>query len=78
MTATLSARGQLVIPALIRKRRHLKPGTQVKFVDTGTAILLVPVPKDPFTEARGSLKGVLSSDQVIAARRKERRREHGR
>ena len=78
MTATLSARGQLVIPAPIRKRRHLKPGTKVKFVDTGTAILLVPIPKDPFASARGSLKGVLSSSQVMTARREERRRDHAR
>ncbi len=77
MTVTLSSKGQLVIPAAIRKRRHLKPGTKVKFVDTGTAILLVPIPKDPFTAARGSLKGILSSSDVIAARREARRREHG-
>ena len=76
MTATLSARGQLVLPAPIRKRRHLKPGMKVEFVDTGTAILLVPIPKDPFAAARGSLKGILSSHDVIVARREERRREH--
>ncbi len=77
MTSTLSARGQLVIPAPIRKRRHLKPGVKLEFVDTGTAILLVPLPKDPFAASRGSLKGILSSAEVIAARRQERRREHG-
>lgn len=74
MTVTLSSRGQLVIPAPIRKRRHLKAGTKVECVDTGTAILLVPLPKDPFAAARGSLKGVLSSADVITARREERAR----
>ncbi len=78
MTVTLSSRGQLVLPALIRKRRHLKPGTKIEFVDTGTAILLVPLPKDPFAASRGSLKGILSSADLIAARRAERQREHGR
>ena len=78
MTATLSARGQLVIPAEIRRRRHLKPGTKIEFVDTGTAIVLVPLPKDPFTASRGSLKGLLSYKDVIEARREDRRREHGR
>lgn len=78
MTVTLSSRGQLVLPALIRKRRHLKPGTKVEFIDTGTAIILVPLPKDPFAASRGSLKGILGTADVIAARRTERRREHGR
>jgi AbrB family looped-hinge helix DNA binding protein len=78
MTATLSARGQLVIPAPIRKHRHLKPGAKIKFVDTGSAILLIPIPKDPFRAAYGSLKGIVSSEDVIAARREERRREHAR
>jgi len=78
MTATLSVRGQLVIPAPIRKRWHLKPGTKVEFVDTGSGILLVPIPKDPFAASRGILKGILSSADVIAARREDRRRKHGR
>lgn len=78
MTATLSARGQLVIPAVIRKRRHLKPGAKVKFVDTGTALLLIPLPKDPFTAARGRLKGIVGSADVMAMRQQERRREHAR
>ncbi len=78
MTVTLSARGQLVIPAEIRKNRHLKPGMKVKLVDTGTAIILVPIPKNPFAAARGSLKGLLSSQDVLDARREERRREHAR
>ena len=78
MTVTLSARGQLVIPSEIRKNRHLKPGMKIKLVDTGTAILLVPIPKDPFAASRGRLKGLLSCKDVIEARREERRREHGR
>lgn len=82
MTVTLSSRGQLVLPALIRKRRHLKAGTKIEFVDTGTAILLVPLPKDPFAASRGSLKGIVSSDDVMVARRADRardeRRFHGR
>ena len=76
MTATLSSRGQLVIPAPLRKRRHLKPGVKFEFIDTGTVIVLVPLPKDPFAASRGILKGILGSSDVIAARRQERRRAH--
>ena len=39
--ATLSEKGQIVIPAEIRARFGLTPGTQVEFVDEGGAIRLV-------------------------------------
>ncbi len=39
--ATLTEKGQIVIPAEIRARYHLTPGTQVEFVDEGGTIRLV-------------------------------------
>lgn len=48
---TLTEKGQIVIPADIRARYDLTPGTQVEFVDEGGAIRLVVrrrvVPTDP-------------------------------
>ena len=49
--ATLTEKGQIVIPAEIRARYELTPGTQVEFVDDGGSIRLlvrrrVP-PSDP-------------------------------
>ncbi len=38
--ATLTAKGQIVIPAEIRARHELTPGTQVEFVDEGGVIRL--------------------------------------
>jgi AbrB family looped-hinge helix DNA binding protein len=47
----LSEKGQIVIPAEIRARYDLKPGTQVEFVDDGGTIRLVVLrrlaPSDP-------------------------------
>lgn len=40
-TATLTEKGQIVIPARIRARHGLTPGTQVEFVDDGSGIRLV-------------------------------------
>ena len=40
-TATLTAKGQIVIPADIRARHGLTPGTQVEFVDDGGVIRLI-------------------------------------
>lgn len=39
--ATLTAKGQVVIPAEIRERYGLVPGTRVEFVDDGGGIRLV-------------------------------------
>jgi AbrB family looped-hinge helix DNA binding protein len=39
--ATLTEKGQIVIPAEIRARHGLTPGTQVEFVDEGGTIRLV-------------------------------------
>jgi AbrB family looped-hinge helix DNA binding protein len=39
--ATLTAKGQIVIPAEIRTRHELTPGTQVEFVDEGGVIRLL-------------------------------------
>lgn len=50
-TATLTVKGQVVIPAEIRARHGLTPGTQVEFVDDGGVIRLIVrrkvAPSDP-------------------------------
>jgi AbrB family looped-hinge helix DNA binding protein len=40
-TTTLGEKGQIVIPADIRARYELTPGTQVEFVDEGGVIRLL-------------------------------------
>lgn len=49
--ATLTERGQIVVPADIRRKYGLTPGTQVEFVDDGGTIRLVVrrrvTPSDP-------------------------------
>jgi AbrB family looped-hinge helix DNA binding protein len=76
MTATVSAKGQLVIPAGIRKRYHLSPKSKVEVFDTGHSIIIRPVGKDdPFLASRGILKGKVSTKDLLAMRRQERARE---
>lgn len=77
MTVTVSAKGQLVIPSVIRKRYHLQPKSKVNIVDTGHSIVIVPLPKgDPFLASRGLLKGRFSTKEFLQMRRAERAREH--
>lgn len=50
-TATLTEKGQVVIPAEIRARHGLTAGTQIEFVDDGGVIRLIVrrqvAPSDP-------------------------------
>lgn len=49
-TATLSERGQIVVPADIRRKYGLSAGTQVEFVDDGGSIRLVIRRRVPHTD----------------------------
>jgi AbrB family looped-hinge helix DNA binding protein len=76
MTATISAKGQLVIPAAIRRHYRLTPKSKVDILDTGYAIVILPAPKgDAFSASRGLLKGKFSTKEFLKFRREERARE---
>lgn len=77
MAVKVSSKGQLVIPAAVRKRYHIGPGSHMEVLDTGQEIVLVPVPKDAFRASRGMLKGY-SVKEFLQWRRQERQREHAR
>lgn len=77
MAVTVSSKGQLVIPASVRKRYHIVPGSRVEVLDIGQEIVLVPIPKHAFRASRGLLKGY-SVREFLRWRQQERRREHAR
>jgi AbrB family looped-hinge helix DNA binding protein len=54
--ATLSARGQIVIPAELRKRLSLLPGASFRLYDKGDKIVLIRETKDPVGQGFGILK----------------------
>lgn len=75
MTITVSARGQMVIPASIRKRYGIGQKSEVELLDLGKEVVIVPIPEKSMAKSRGTLKGV-SADDLIRERRNLRRREH--
>lgn len=75
MTITVSDRGQMVIPASIRKRYGIKPHGKVELLDLGKEIVIVPILEQSLSKSKGILKG-LSTYDLIKARRKLRRQEH--
>lgn len=55
-TMNVLSKGQIVIPAEIRHRYGIKPGTPVEIREVGDHLELYLLPSDPIAAFRGSLK----------------------
>lgn len=67
MISTISAKGWVVIPAELRRKYHLTPGTKVVIVDNHGVLTIIPTTEDPIEkgEVNGAVKRTsLSSDLV--------------
>ena len=75
-TATISAKGWVVIPAAYRKKYGIKPGDRVRIVDYGGVLSLVPDLSDPIRDAAGMLQGQSSlTAALLEDRARDRQRE---
>jgi len=73
---TISQKGWVVIPAELRKKYGLTPGTRIQMVDYGGGITIVPLLENPAREAFGMFAGKTSLTQALLAERaKDRLRE---
>jgi AbrB family looped-hinge helix DNA binding protein len=72
MNVRLSQKGWIVIPAALREKYGLKPGIEVRVVDYGGVISIVPVQPDAIHIGAGLLRGEDSLTQAIV---EEHRRE---
>ena len=72
MASHLSRKGQVVIPAELRKKYQLKPGARIAVEEQKGQIVIVPLPEDPIAASFGILKdaGPLLED-LLAERREE-------
>lgn len=62
-------RGRLVVPAELRERLHLDPGTPLVFVETGRGLVLAT--RDQVKAlVRESLRGADLVDELLADRRR--------
>lgn len=64
---TVSSKGWVVIPAELRRKYGLTPGSEVRIVDYGGVLALVPAMDDPVREAAGMLKGPQSLTRALQA-----------
>jgi AbrB family looped-hinge helix DNA binding protein len=72
MTVKVSQKGWVVIPAEIRKKYNLNPGSKVEIVDYGGVIALIPSLENPIEQGYGFLK---DGPSLIQALREERESE---
>jgi AbrB family looped-hinge helix DNA binding protein len=70
--STVTTKGQLVIPARLRKKYSIRKGTKVAFIEDGHRLILQPVTDAFIQRIRGSLKG---GPSLLAILRKERKRD---
>ena len=76
MDTCMSIKGQVVIPAIIRRKYGLKPGALLRVIDLEDGILLKPVTVQNIHALRGRLKGGGGLSALLDARDQEAEREN--
>jgi AbrB family looped-hinge helix DNA binding protein len=66
-----TVKGQIVIPAELRRKYRIKAGTKINVIDTGEAILLKPVTEESLKRLQGKLKGKGVLKSLLEERRKD-------
>ena len=67
--AKVSTKGQVVIPAELRKRHHLEPGENVQIFEYGELICIAPLVRDAVAAAYGALPpGPSLADELVKGR----------
>jgi AbrB family looped-hinge helix DNA binding protein len=77
-SAVISSKGQIVIPANLRKRYSLKEGMTVLFQEDQGRLMLVPSNYDAIFALGGSLGDYPLEEHLEEERRSERDRENRR
>lgn len=75
METYATVKGQIVIPAELRRKYGIKNGTKIIVTDVGDAILLKPITEQYLKNLQGSLKGKGGLKAMVEERRKDKERE---
>lgn len=69
----VTTKGRIVIPARLRRRLGIKPGTKVCFIERGSDILFQPITKRYIRSLCGMLKDATSAiGELLIERKKDR------
>ena len=76
-TAYVTSKGQLAVPAKLRRKYNIKRGTRINFMEDGGRIVMQPVTREYIREFRGIYKlkpGEKSATQELLEDRAEEKR----
>lgn len=74
--ATITSKGQIVVPARLRRRYGLKPGTKVLFIERNDEILFQPLSREYIRSVHGMLTSKTSvTKELLRERAKDREHE---
>ena len=73
MEIRATAKGQIVIPAVLRRKYGIKNGTRIVVIDSGDSIILKPMTEEYLKKLQGSLKGKGGLKTLLDERRKDAR-----
>jgi AbrB family looped-hinge helix DNA binding protein len=72
METTATSKGQIVIPASIRRRLGIKEGTRIKIEEHGDEIILKPITREYVHSQRGKFRGKGLMKALLAEKKRER------
>ena len=72
METRATTKGQIVIPATLRRKYGIKEGTRIVIFDNGDSIILKPITEEYLKKLQGSLKGTGAFRVLVDERRKDR------
>jgi AbrB family looped-hinge helix DNA binding protein len=75
METYATIKGQIVIPASLRRKYGIKNGTKIIVIDNGESITLKPVTEQYLKNLQGSLKGKGALKVLVEERQKDKGRE---
>jgi AbrB family looped-hinge helix DNA binding protein len=71
MKTRANAKGQIVIPAILRRKYGIKEDTRIVIIDNGNSIVLKPITEEYLKKLQGSLKGTGALKVLIDERHKD-------
>jgi AbrB family looped-hinge helix DNA binding protein len=72
MVSYATVKGQIVIPASLRRKYGIKAGTKIEIYDDGEQIILKPITEEFYRKLRGSLEGKRALKALAADRAAEK------
>lgn len=68
----VTAKGQITIPAKLRRKYGIEAGTRIIVIDNGDSIILKPITRQHIRTLQGSLKGKGLLKAFMAEKKRER------